>query len=151
VSHGLLRVAITGDVPVLLPMMQEFNLLEEIEVDPERHRRALETLLAQPALGRVFVFEVHGVAVGYAVVTFNYDLEFAGNDAFLTELFVTAPERGKGLGKAMLGEIERAAAVLEVRAFYLTVRPENTMAQRLYASGGYTVPPRLLLSKMLTR
>src|SRR6266852_2577253 len=87
-SNVTLRVAAPSDVSMLLPMMHEFNRLEDIEVDRVLHREALGTLLRRPDLGCVFLFESSGSTLGYAVLTFNYDLEYAGRDAFLTELFL---------------------------------------------------------------
>jgi ribosomal protein S18 acetylase RimI-like enzyme len=149
-SEITMRAATPSDIPTLLPMMNEFNRLEDIDVDPALHREALGTLLDQPDLGRVFLFESRGSAAGYAVLTFNYDLEFAGRDAFLTEVFVVGPLRGMGHGKHMLREIERAAVADDVKAIHLMVRPENTIAQRLYSASGYSPPTRLTLGKVLS-
>jgi ribosomal protein S18 acetylase RimI-like enzyme len=33
---------------------------------------------------------------------FGYDLEFAGRDAFITEIFVESASRGQGLGRRLL-------------------------------------------------
>jgi ribosomal protein S18 acetylase RimI-like enzyme len=81
-------------------------------------------------------------------VTFNWDLEFGGRDAFLTELYLVASARGTGLGTHALRAIERASVALDVKALHLLVRPENTVARRLYAAAGYVSPPRLLLGKV---
>jgi len=148
-SEVTMRVATVSDTSKIVPMMREFNRLENIDVDPMLHRRALETLLGRPDLGRVFLFESSGAVLGYAVLTFNYDLEFAGRDAFLTEVFVAGPFRGMGHGKHILREIERAAAADDVKAIHLMVRPENTIAQRLYAASGYSPPSRMMLGKVL--
>jgi len=93
---------------------------EGIDVDPVLHREALGRLLRRPDLGCVFLFESSGSTLGYAVLTFNYDLEYAGRDAFLTDLFVAASSRGRGYGGHMLREIERAAVALEVKALSIS-------------------------------
>jgi ribosomal protein S18 acetylase RimI-like enzyme len=130
-------------------MMRAFNELENIDIAPDVHERALRTLLATEELGRVFIAEVGGSVVGYAVLTFNYDLEYGGRDAFLTEVFLTLETRGHGQGRALLRSLERAAHELDVKAIHLLVRPENAVARRLYASAGYTEPARILLGKSL--
>src|SRR5262245_34144266 len=96
-SRYIIRPARAGDVPALLPMMAAFNAHEGIAYRPRRMERALRVLLAKRALGLVLVARdaASRAAIGYAVATYNYDLEFAGPDAFVTELFV-APERRKG-------------------------------------------------------
>ena len=150
---GPLRLAELADATRLLPMMVDFNASEGISVDERALRPALEHLLREPALGRVwFILGPtcrHDDVVGYAVVTFGYDLEFAGHDSFLTELYVLPGARGAGRGRAALSAMESAVGALGIRAVHLMVRNENTNARGLYESAGYQSPPRLFLSKRL--
>jgi ribosomal protein S18 acetylase RimI-like enzyme len=148
-----LRVAGPADAARLLPMMASFNAAEGISVDERLLASALVRLLRNRELGCVWfilgsTFERHEV-IGYAVLTFGYDLEFAGRDAFLTETYVEPEARGAGCGRSALAAIEAAARALEVRAIHLMVRPENAIARSLYESSGYEAPPRLFLSKRL--
>src|SRR5206468_11883278 len=83
-----LRLARTADTPRLLEMMADFSVGEGIAPDPRRLRTALGRLLRERNLGRVWLILEEGVVVGYGVLTFGYDLEFTGRDAFLTELYV---------------------------------------------------------------
>jgi ribosomal protein S18 acetylase RimI-like enzyme len=87
--------------------------------------------------------------VGYFVVTWGYDLEWDGRDAFLTELFLMAHVRGGGLGKQAMNHVEAAARAHGARALHLMVRDDNDVARRLYSSHGYVSPPRTFLSKVL--
>lgn len=146
-----LRGAALPDLDALLPMMEAFNRDELIEVDGPALRRALERLLADEGLGRVWLIQFGNATVGYAVLTFGYDLEFAGRDAFITELFLRPPARDRGIGRLALARIEAASLELGVHAIHLMVRPENRPAVALYASAGYTAPPRTFLSKVLVR
>ena len=132
-------------------MMERFNEGEEIAIDPARLRPALGHLLDDPELGRVWLLEetTSDDVVGYAVLTFGYDLEFAGPDAFLTELYVVPSARQAGVGGEALALIEAEASALGVRAIHLMVRPENAPARALYQTAGYRSPPRLFLSKLL--
>src|SRR5690242_12220353 len=114
-----LRVAGTPDVDRLLAMMAVFNAGEGIVLEPAALRTALERLLERPDLGRVWLIETEGEAVGYAVVTFGYDLEFAGQDAFITELYLAPDARGRGLGRSALAAIEAATAALGAHAMHL--------------------------------
>jgi ribosomal protein S18 acetylase RimI-like enzyme len=145
-----LRRAAPADAPQLLPMMAAFNRGEQIAVPGEVLVPALHRLLGSDALGRVWLIEADGEIVGYAVLTFGYDLEFGGRDAFLTELYLRPGARGRGLGRQALAAIEAAAVPLGVSAIHLMVRPENGPAVALYASAGYVSPPRAMLSKTLS-
>lgn len=126
--------------------MEPFNLGEEIPWRPRLVTRALRRLLREPRLGAVLVAERSQRVVGYIVATFNYDLEFAGPDAFVTELFVHPDARQRGVGRKLL-----AAMVAHLRkegalAVHLLVRPDNLNARLLYESAGFAEVPRVLMT-----
>src|SRR4051812_27862250 len=99
-----LRPAGIDDLAVVLPRTLALNAHEGIAVDPRALEAALDRLLRDPALGGVWLIERSETGggdpevIGYAMVTFGYDLEFAGRDAFLTELWIDPPARGSGAG-----------------------------------------------------
>jgi len=107
-------------------------------------------LIDDPRIGFARVAEDSGTIVGYVVVSFGYDLEFAGRDAFVTELFVLASHRNRGIARALLAAAERDARENDVRALHLVVRPENPNAIALYGSAGFVTSPRRVMTKMLT-
>lgn len=142
------RPATAGDISQLLPMMAAFNAGEGIEFEPARFEAMLAKLVADPQLGAALVFETPDIC-GYAVVTWNFDLEFGGRDGFLTEFWVQPSQRGKGHGRAALAHIEHFARAQGAAALHLGVRHDNTPAVRLYESSGYEDLPRRFLSKNL--
>jgi ribosomal protein S18 acetylase RimI-like enzyme len=144
-----LRRAAPGDEPALLDMMADFNAAEGIALEPQRLAAALDRLVGDESLGRVWVVERDGEVCGYAVLTWGYDLEWGGRDSFLTEIYVRRDARGVGVGRAALAAVEDEARAAGAGALHLMVRPENTAAVRLYAAAGYQSPPRVLLSKRL--
>ena len=79
---------------------------------------------------------------------FGYDLEFAGRDAWLTELWVDDDARNTGAGGTALAMLEIELRPLGVRALHLQVRPENP-ALRLYERAGFSRSPRLILTRRL--
>ena len=143
------RAATRPDVPALLAMMEEFNALEGVAWEVGAKKRALEHLLGSVELGVVMLLETARETVGYFVVTWGYDLEWDGRDAFLTELFLRAPARGQGFGHAALELTEGVARAHGARALHLMVRDENAPARRLYAAHGYHSPPRIVMSREL--
>jgi ribosomal protein S18 acetylase RimI-like enzyme len=145
-----LRLARAADSRLLLEMMADFATGEGIAPDPRRLRTALQNLLRQRNLGRVWLIVEAGEVVGYAVLTFGYDLEFTGRDAFLTELYVRKEVRGRGVGRRALAMVEQQALALKARAVHLMVRAENIRAFTLYASAGYEAPRRVMLSRIVT-
>jgi ribosomal protein S18 acetylase RimI-like enzyme len=143
------RGAAGEDLPAVLEMMEDFNAAESIPFDRAVFQPRLERLGGDPALGRVLVFELDGATAGYAIVTWGYDLEYGGRDAFLTELFVRSDRRGRGIGKQALAAAEEAARAGGAHALHLLVRHENAEALRLYGAAGYRTEPRAVMTKDL--
>ena len=131
--------------------MRPFNRSEGIPWRPSRVAGALRRLLRDSRLGAVIVAEetATGTLAGYVVATLNYDLEFAGPDAFVTELFVTPGSRGGGLGGRLLAAMTTRMQALGAGALHLLVRPENQPARRLYKRAGFEVVPRLMMTRVL--
>jgi ribosomal protein S18 acetylase RimI-like enzyme len=146
-----LRKAHAADLSVLLEMMEPFNASEGVVWSATASRPAVARLIDDPSLGAIGLFEARGQVVGYFVVTWGYDLEWVGRDAFLTEIYLAPPARGRGLGSRALSLVEDLARAEGSNALHLMVRPENAPAVRLYAKAGYTEPPRTFLTKDLRR
>ncbi len=144
-----LRRATSEDVPTILPMMRDFNRFEGIAIEDDSLLPALEILLADASIGGVWLIEREEEVAGYAVITFGFDLEWGGRDAWLTELWITTEARGDGLGRAALMAVEKEATELGARALHLMVRHENTRARELYRSAGFKTPRRETLTKRL--
>lgn len=139
-----------GDEPEIAPLMEAFNQVEGIVWRPEPMRAALRRVLSESELGLVLVARDRSsrAVVGYGLATYGYDLEFAGRDAFITELFVSAPIRGHGLGRRLLESLVQRLREHGVNAAHLMVRPENERARALYESHGFHASPRIMMTKL---
>jgi len=144
-----IRIEAARDGESLLKMMADYNALEGIAWSRERAVPALERLLHSTELGFVGLICEGARTRGYFALTWGFDLEWSGRDAFLTELYLLPDARGQGLGTQALPLIEATARAHGARALHLMVRPENETARRLYARAGFESPPRLFLSKPL--
>ncbi len=131
-------------------MMAPFNRSEGIPLAPRARLSSARSLVAEssPGNGARRREAPTRKLVGYVVATYNYDLEFAGPDAFVTELFVRARERGKGYAKLLLQAVTHAVEQ-KVRARSTCSSPENRGARKLYASVGFEPVPRLVMTKEL--
>lgn len=146
-----IKTARPANEPELIPLMAAFNQDEGIPWTPETMLPALRRLLHDPALGLVLVArdKKAGGVIGYGIGTFGYDLEFAGSDAFITELFVQPSFRGRGTGRALLDKLIRRLGERGAKAVHLMVRPENERARMLYERLGFQAVPRMMMSKVL--
>jgi GNAT superfamily N-acetyltransferase len=143
------KIANAAEVSLLLPMMEQFNRFEQTPWHAGMKERALRTLVANRSLGVVVLLHEDEQLVGYFVVTWGFDLEWDGRDAFLTELYLVPEARGRGLGRSALQAVEAQAREQSARALHLMYRVENVAAGHLYLGNGYTSPPSVFLSKAL--
>jgi ribosomal protein S18 acetylase RimI-like enzyme len=143
-----LRLATLEDLATVFPRTRALNAHEGIAIDAAVLESALERLLGDPGLGGVWLIETAGAPVGYAIVTFGYDLEFGGRDSYLTELWIDEDARGHGAGTAALTLLEDELRARGVRALHLQVRPDNP-ALRLYERTGFTMSPRRIMTRRL--
>src|ERR1700687_2818220 len=100
-----IRPARTSDLHRLLPLVKAYYAFDGIAYDAETLRTALSKLLKDKSLGRVWIIDTERSLAGYAVLAFSYDLEFGGREAIITDLFVSARYRRRGLGARLLSMI----------------------------------------------
>lgn len=125
------------DVDLLLTFMQELSKQDYGEFREESARSAVERLLQNSSLGQIWLIWLEERAIGYAVLTLGYSLEFLGRDAFVDELFIQADYRGRGIGTQALHFLEDRCRELGVRALHLEVEHRNLKAQRFYQKAGF--------------
>ncbi len=143
-SHRLAR---EDDVETLLPLMRGLYEHDGDEFNAVTHRAALMGLLAHPERGQVWLVEDDGAAVGYAVLTFGYSLEYRGRDALVDELFLAESHRGRGLGMQTLAFLEAECRRQGIAALHLEVARGNTRAQAVYRAAGFFSHDRILMTK----
>lgn len=146
-----LRPAHPADLDALLALQRAYYVEAGDALDPARARAALAALLADPALGAVWIAEDAGEAVAYAVLTLGYSLEYGGRDAFVDELYVAPAHRRRGLARAALEALEASARAAGVRALHLEVERELAGARALYRRAGFADRDRVLMSKPVGR
>ncbi len=144
-----IRVAGEAEVPALLDMMADFNAIEAIPWERGSAEAPLRRLLTTPALGVIAIVERGDAVLGYGVLAWGFDLEFAGRDAFLTEFYLRPEARGQGLAAAAMDGLLALARTHGAAAVHLVVRHENEPALKVYARAGFVSPGRLLLTKKL--
>lgn len=133
--------AVPEDATALLDMMREYYPIEGAAFRPDVQGRALRGLLADPALGRVYLVRQDGAIAGYVVLTFDYGLEAGGREMFIDELFILERFRGRGIGTRVLDFVSEACRDLGGRALHLAVGFDNPRAREVYEKRGF-VPTR---------
>lgn len=139
-----------GEVSTLLGLMRALQEDDpwSVPFEDSRVRGAVEKLLAHPEYGRVWLVREDGRTVGYAVMSFDYSLEYGGRNAWVDEIFIAKEARGRGLGERVLEFVEAAAREEGVTAIHLEVNPGNK-AIDLYRRLGFEEHERYPMTKML--
>jgi ribosomal protein S18 acetylase RimI-like enzyme len=145
-----LRFATPADMSMVVARTRALNAVEQIEIGDDALVEATRRLLSDASLGLVWLIEHDSAAIGQAVVTYGFDLEFGGRDSFLTELWIDPDARGRGAATAALQLLEAELRRRDIRALHLGVRPDNP-ARRLYERSGFVASPRILMTRVLDR
>ena len=146
-----IRRATVADLDELAGLMSAYYAFDGHRFQYDAARRAMEGLLADGALGRVWIVCDGDRGAGYLALTLGYSLELGGRDAFIDELFLAEAYRGRGLGKRVLEEALAEARKLGVRAVHLEVVQGNDAATALYRRFGFRERPHRLMTKRLDR
>jgi len=134
------------DRPALLAFIDGLQAFEH-RFEPNRRLDAavaeeyLAKLLADLAVGAIFVAEDDAGAVGWAVVHETEDdiyvIEAERRIAYIAELFVVERARGKGTGRALIAACEDWAKRHGIAVMLIGVLPGNARARAIYETAGY--------------
>lgn len=134
-----MRPATGADLEVLVA----FNaaMAEETEgkrLDPERLRRGVARVLADPACGFYRVAEVDGAVAGGLLVTCEWSDWRCGWWWWLQSVYVGPGYRGRGVFSALLAAVDAdAASTPDALGLRLYVERDNQPAQAVYLARGF--------------
>lgn len=128
----------TQDLPRLVELL-EILFAQEAELAPDagKQRRALEMILSDPRIGRIFVAREGERIMAMASLLYTVSTAEGGRAALFEDLVVAPEARGSGVGPALLRfviEVARKEGLL--RLTLLTDR-DNERAQALYRKHGF--------------
>lgn len=148
-GHLTLETAVPGNAEAVLALARALYEHDGTAFRETVHRPAIAGLLADPGLGRIWLARDGAAPVAYAVLTLGYSLEFGGRYGLLDELFILAPYRGGGLGRALLDLVLGECRALGLGALRLEVERGNAPARIFYERLGFTAHTRDLMTRWL--
>ncbi|HEX7284681.1 MAG TPA: GNAT family N-acetyltransferase [Candidatus Angelobacter sp.] len=147
--NALFQLLSEQEIPTLLGLMREFYAQQQMRFDEGIAGAAIKKLLADPALGQVFLIYRGADLAGYFALTFCFSLEFHGRFALLDEVYIREPFRRQKLGKAAAAFAETLCREKGIKALRLEVGRENQAAQAMYRASGFAEDARHLFTKWL--
>ena len=134
----------------LLTLMSAYYDFEHLNFDKDIAQTAVQGLISDRTLGKIWLIEYQKEYIGYIVITFGYSMESGGRDAVVDEFFILENYRDRGIGKMVLNQVEDNLKQMQVKALYLEVDRENQRAKQFYMSQGFRSRERFhLMSKSL--
>jgi ribosomal protein S18 acetylase RimI-like enzyme len=141
-----IRLASKSDHSALLGLIRAYYRFDSIRFDRRTTGRALGQLLRNKSLGCVWVIDAARALAGYAILTYNFDLEFGGIEGIVTDFLVATRYRRKGLGAQMVAVITDFCRENDIGAIELQVTRDNRRARKFYKSLGFEVLDRVVMS-----
>jgi len=141
-----IRAARASDQRELLRLIRAYYRFDHIRFDAKTMPRALRTLLGKKSLGRVCVAGNGARLIAYLVLTYNYDLEFAGNEGVITELYVEKSTRGLGMGRKLIDAAGVFCHKSGIGTVELQVSRDNRRARVFYKSLGFREFDRIVMA-----
>jgi GNAT superfamily N-acetyltransferase len=133
------------DHKALLKLVIAYNKYEKIRAHRKSLSQGLDVLLRNPSQGKMWLMENHKKPVGYALLTYNFELEYGGAEGVLRDLFVEKKFRNQGIGSLALYEIEDYCRERGMRAFQLQLPMRNKSAAIFYRQAGFRELPRRVM------
>jgi ribosomal protein S18 acetylase RimI-like enzyme len=146
------RVARSADVGAMVELLGTlFKQERDFSPAAAKQRRALEILLAQPSMGRLFVLTRGSKILGMVSLLFTISTAEGGKAAWLEDLVVRPDQRDRGLGTRLLRAAVDWARKEGLTRITLLADADNARARRLYQRHGFAAsamqPLRLHLAR----
>lgn len=142
-----IRPAERADLKAVATLWRELGWLDWIrDEDPAQVENAMAQRLAESQADESHVALVaedgRGQMLGYAAMHFLPYLMLPGPEAYVSELFVKASARGKGVGQQMLKHLEKLAQERGcARLMLITLRDRESYEREFYKKQGWQERP----------
>jgi ribosomal protein S18 acetylase RimI-like enzyme len=118
-----------------------FEQEAEFRPDPEKQKQALEAILANPVIGRLYVAREARRVLAMASLLYTVSTAEGGKAAWFEDLVVHPDERNRGIGEALLKHVVAQARADGVRRITLLTDMQNERAQAMYRRVGFVGSP----------
>ena len=105
--------------------------------DAAKQKRALEMILGDPRLGRIYVAREGGRVVGMLSTLYTISTAEGGKAAWLEDMVVLHEYRGRGIGAALLEHAVVGAREEGCLRLTLLSDEDNAQAHSVYAAEGF--------------
>jgi len=131
-------IATAKDVPDLCTLLAElFEQEAEFRPDSSVQAQGLNQIIADPAIGHIFLARRQSVVVGMVSLLYTVSTALGGRVALLEDMVVTAEARGSGVGSLLIEHALSFARRHDCRRVTLLTDADNQKAQGFYRRHGF--------------
>ena len=105
--------------------------------DAAKQKRALEMILGDPRVGRIYVAREGGRVIGMVSTLYTVSTAEGGKAAWLEDMVVLPEYRGRGVGAALLAHAVVGAREEGCARLTLLSDEDNAQAHSVYAAEGF--------------
>ena len=135
-------IATTKDLPQMVELLGVlFTDEAEFQPDPGKQKRALEAILANPGIGKLFVAREGKRVIAMASLLYTVSTAEGGKAALFEDLVVHPDERKRGIGESLLKYVVEQARADGVLRITLLTDMQNERAQAMYRRVGFVGSP----------
>ena len=135
-------IATARDLPQMVELLGVlFTDEAEFQPDAGKQKRAIEAILANPTIGRLFVAREGKRVVAMASLLYTVSTAEGGKAAWFEDLVVHPDERKRGIGEALLKHVVEHARAGGVLRITLLTDMQNERAQAMYRRVGFVGSP----------
>ena len=128
-----------------------FEQEAEFRPDAEKQKQAIEAILANPVIGRLYVAREARRVLAMASLLYTVSTAEGGKAAWFEDLVVHPDERNRGIGEALLKHVVAQARADGVRRITLLTDMQNERAQAMYRRVGFVGSPMRPMRLKLTK
>jgi GNAT superfamily N-acetyltransferase len=126
------------DLPQLIELLGVLFAQEaDFTPDAAKQKRALEAILSDARIGRIYVAREEGRIVGMVSTLYTISTAEGGKAAWLEDMIVLPECRGRGIGAALLEHAVVAARDEGCLRLTLLSDEDNALAHAVYAAEGF--------------
>jgi len=134
-SHGLKKAQRDHIWSIYEDNMYDLSKNSSFGWDPAKKRKEIFHSLSR----FILVYDEEDMLVAF--VMFRFEHEYDEDILYCYEIQVAASARGKGLGKGLLGDLEKICKEYNMEKVTLTVLKSNSKARSFYGSLGFVADP----------
>jgi len=136
-------LALCGLLGILFSGEREFISNADIQ------KCALEMILNDPKIGKIFIYENDGEIIGMVSLLFTISTALGGKVAMLEDVIIAPHFQGMGFGKKLLAHAIAEAKNLTCKRITLLSDTDNIKAHHFYEQFGFKYSPMLPMRLLL--